>query len=1415
MARDIYGRPIRTAKSKSEGLPIEIAEGIASGVIGIGQGVAELGTSAVDLIAGSNYSSAVTRSMEDLRDSLGIDPVGFAGKGAEVLTQFVVPGVGVAKYVGTAARNARIAKGIKEAPKGAERFGEIAKQIAAGAGADAVVSTDGMTTIGDFFEGGPTATDQTIGLEGRAEAFRRLKNKLKIGAEAAVVGGAVTGVLEGAGKAIKVSDVGKKLDDLEQSRLYSPEELTPAQTVFADLLSTFKYRGFLPNTIATKRLLTSSLVDGDIKKADAILKKLEKNLDKTLVNVSKNELASERTVLLNKVNDYLTAPKDNKAKLKQQLPKAIHGEVDQMRAHVDDLSKSVLNSFFLRRNDKLIQSDIRPIIEDNLGRYFRRRYRIFEDAKFVPDQDDIARADTWLKSKEGKSYTAKILTKLRNVDSKNFDLNLDKYNLEVVPSPKKDGTTSEVVAFKKGVVPDVAASAAREQILKTYRKRFTAGRAGGRIATDKLQPGMFIERENLPRTIRKLMGEIDDPRDAYIGTVADLSQFKAIDDYYGTVKELAENSPNGIGKMFVNPQRLVNDLDSAGKPIVDPTTGIPRVRLERSKAEIQEMLDSGNWKQLGSADAPSPTSVDKQEMAQLLKDSTWGELHGYLVPTPVYNNLTSVVLGDDDILKQIMSKTLGAFLKLKGASQYSKTVLSPVTQIRNFTTASLFAVANGNIGSGMGGSLASSMDMVYQNIMGKYKNPELLAGYLENANRRGVLGTQAELREIQDMIGKGQFSSSGKLSDAQGRIVQSGAEALLKGVPDPLKFANTRLAQGGGKAFKFMEKAYQGSDDVWKLYNYEFETNKLRNALRGLTDEQKFLYLTKNGEDMSSETYQNWARAGGRIEKDAAGKLRITNLKSIEQVVDDADPVFKFKRDIGMEKNYNVIDELMLDRAAQIVRDTVPNYNMAPQALRLARQLPVGNFITFPYEIWRTSTNIIRQSLDEMTSGIDEVKKIGQRRLAGLTSAMVIIPGALATTAYSLTNVSRDEMKAYQRSFGATWEKNALLIPLSKAKDGTLTYVNFSLSNPYDTISRMGYAAMNAVETGAVSNESVPDIMGDIVFQSIKEFAEPFADQSMVADAMLDITIRGGKSSTGAEIYNPQDTVINKGSKSMLHIMDTILPNIIPLEVSGGELQLSRFARAGLGEFGVVSPQDKFGRQRSVFGTREKFLADGELFRLTGFSTREFDIKKGTQFKGREHQRAQRDSRRLFNRYTDDANANANTFVEGYQYANERKFVNDKKFYQAIKDLKTLGLSEPEIKKILKQNAMLTGDVKEIFNGKFTPFNVTDDNIRKMKQAGTYNIFPTPIINEMSNTFKNLSYEDVSPAPTRTQSSGVAGALSSLVENIQNIVPPAAAATTTPGVRPQFTTPQSNIDPQSLAGSNLATQEIARRQSPS
>ena len=52
----------------------EIAEGIASGLIAIPQGLAELGASAVDLALDTNYSTDVTNFADSIRDMAGIDP---------------------------------------------------------------------------------------------------------------------------------------------------------------------------------------------------------------------------------------------------------------------------------------------------------------------------------------------------------------------------------------------------------------------------------------------------------------------------------------------------------------------------------------------------------------------------------------------------------------------------------------------------------------------------------------------------------------------------------------------------------------------------------------------------------------------------------------------------------------------------------------------------------------------------------------------------------------------------------------------------------------------------------------------------------------------------------------------------------------------------------------------------------------------------------------------------------------------------------------------------------------------------------------------------------------------------------------------------------------------------------------------
>ena len=138
----------------------ELGEGIASGVVGIAEGIAGLGTTLYDVIADTNHTDKVTASAEAVRSSLGLDPEGFVGKGAEIITQFVAPGVGVAAKVGKVAKAARAAAGKTGPLSKGERFSQAVKETAAVLGTEVAVSPDGTSTvIGDVFGFDPTKTN--------------------------------------------------------------------------------------------------------------------------------------------------------------------------------------------------------------------------------------------------------------------------------------------------------------------------------------------------------------------------------------------------------------------------------------------------------------------------------------------------------------------------------------------------------------------------------------------------------------------------------------------------------------------------------------------------------------------------------------------------------------------------------------------------------------------------------------------------------------------------------------------------------------------------------------------------------------------------------------------------------------------------------------------------------------------------------------------------------------------------------------------------------------------------------------------------------------------------------------------------------------------------------------------------------
>ena len=62
---------------------------------------------------------------------------------------------------------------------------------------------------------------------------------------------------------------------------------------------------------------------------------------------------------------------------------------------------------------------------------------------------------------------------------------------------------------------------------------------GSRMQEFRLDPKLFLSRSNIKDYQRALLGEIKDPKEQFLGTIADISQFKAVDKYFGRIRQLA------------------------------------------------------------------------------------------------------------------------------------------------------------------------------------------------------------------------------------------------------------------------------------------------------------------------------------------------------------------------------------------------------------------------------------------------------------------------------------------------------------------------------------------------------------------------------------------------------------------------------------------------------------------------------------------------------------------------------------------------------------------------------------------------------------------------------------------------------------------------------------------------------------
>ena len=1332
--------PLETAEY--EGAFQEFGEGVASGLLGIGQGLLELGASGVDLVLDTDTASSVTAGANAIREYAGIDPAGFIGKGTEIVTQFVIPGLGAATAVSKMNKARQLAQGLYQGQNltKMQRLGLGAKQLGAAGLVDAAVATDGVTTIGDFFEGGPTQSDQTIGLTGREEALRRIGNKFKLGIESATIGGAVggaaqlantTGLTGAVGKAVGtgaravetaarpvVNLAGRGLDavsgvtagpvsraaqavagskpgqaigrqnrnardylkELERARTFGSVPGGPgaregmfaktrntAEAILDDTASLFRYRGNLPQDVALERLLSQNAPSSFIRRGEKSISSFDKKMESVFGKIDEmtsNSSPLHRAETYNLMRDYMTTPKaqlnDN---LLSSIPKQARKEVKDLRSMLDNLRVNVLESETLKRqnivNPKTGQ-DLQATIEENVDQYLRRRMRIFEDASYKPSNETLKVGLEGFKN-DPRALAREIQTLVRARPSQFDDAYLNRLGL------RKTGPDKEEARIVVDRVTDEAARLARDSFVQRYKPKSRGlfgykGTKGGRTAKDSINIGMFKERTNMPKYQRALLGEIDDPREQIIATIADLAEFKAVDDYFGKVAKMADNN-DGIGRFFTNSSRLAPD-------------------------QIDDMVDSGNFVVLGGKGGAARPGVEDVTLDTL---SEWGPLHGYVVPKRVYDSLTQQVYGGSghEVIDGIRA-TYSAFLRGKGASQYGKTVLSPITQLRNVSTASAFALANGNVGRQA--SLGDSVRIVMQDLAEMPTDKAL--DELEEMSNLGVIGTNAELRELQDIIGKG----LGFTAEDKGKY---GSSAFARRLQD------NRVGGILGRVNKKAQDLYQGGDDIWKIYNYKFEQEKIRNALRSAPVEEQVRYLTKN---------RTSAMPPDQL-------LRKVN----------SDPSF--------------LDQLVKEEAADIVRNTVPNYNMVPEAISYLRRSPYGNFVAFPYEILRTGTNVIQRGVDELLDPNAEVQKIGMRRLIGAATTYAGVPMGVSALAHELTGVSEEEMEAYRRSFAMPWEKNSRLVPIGRDEKGMPEYINFSYSNPYDMLERGINTALNEIDEGRRLGKSATQITMEAMGQAMVETFSPFMDESILLGKLKDVANpqaegitgklynmaviggRGGETVTGAKVYRPGESSGEKIGKSLLHVLDAFNPGFFPANIRGGDLEPSRALR---GLFGSDDPNAMLASQDKSF---RKYDPETEIFRaFTGVTPLNINPERSLYYAGVEFQEAIRNATNLFNNVAYRGDVDAGSLKNAYRKANEARYKASNQFYQKIEDMRQLGLPESEIRKILKDRRI--GGTDFILQGRFDPFRPSNSVVNQMQKNGTISQLPRAEIGNMYNEFR-------------------------------------------------------------------------------
>ena len=1222
--------------------------GVASGLIGIPKGFFSLGASLMDLGIDSGKAARVEAWFDDLTEFDEKAEATTAGKITKLLVNIGVPGgvafksaSGIAKTSMLAGKNKSLFKladptMVKAADKALEltakgkgrafMAGALGGGIAEGV---FIGDVDQAGTLGDLI-GGPTTIDRS---DTGPDATREILNRIKFGTEGALF----TGILGGTGKLIgKITNRNKNLD-VANSKLDRWIDKTMAN-----------FRARSGKTAEQFQLERESI---GLRAADAnVARNLSRNLDMdidkmfpAMRTVFNKGTAQERKVFLNEVNDALLSGKaefgeeavDAAGRIAGQegfdaataRTRAQFGEMDEALLQkvkdkikkvatsadeADEIQKSIVSSLTIMRQkwaglfdelggtlDPSDLKDFKALFGGKFKNYLGSTYDIFQDKSIIP----------WLRYKPA-AEAVKNARQLFKDSWATANPELAKRG-ETLSDLRAEGMVEKVLnsaRLPKGLRFDKPSDAIFD-IPEFFVNRTTLSEAAKRSKTPMVSIGDLNSADGA--IFNKLLGKQTNPMQTMIGGMAKLSMITRRNVFYNDLMKKSD------------------EMATIWKA-ADDKLAVPEPMFARSEEEAR-LFFRDDYRKVDPIDQGQTLNV-----GNIAKSSNpFGDaLNPFYARNGVADGIerTSITTQKKPFYVQLYNSLV---LYPKATSQIAKTILSPVTHLRNFVSAGAFAAANGIIPA----ADLPAIKQAYQALQTPLKGTNMQNDLYQKLLKLGVVNSNVRLGDLSRLLKDVNFGET--------MTSENGMRLLLK----PLS-----------KLKSVSQDLYTAEDDFWKIYSWAVEKNRIESSLlkAGI---KKSDYFTRNG------------------------------------------------------KQFKLTDEFLEEEAADIVRNNIPNYDYVSEFVQATRKLPLGNFVSFPAEIARTGTNIVRRALREInetieiTDGAGTVLRtvkpfqgIGYTRLFGFTTTVAAIPLGTAAAFQALYDVTDDEREAIRR-FAAQWSKNSTLLPIKDKETGDFKYVDFSHANAYDTLLRPLQTVVNSVQDGNQDNDGMMDDFAKGVITSMKEFASPFISESIWTEAALDLIARNGRTREGFQVYSEQDTDGDKLYKQMMHLVRAQMPFSFD--------QLKRLDRS-IKQVDVIT---KFpGQGDDVYDQYGQDFEFGDEFGgLFGFRAVKVNPERTMNFKVAEFQQGVRESRSLFTRAVlKGGPIEPREIVDAYINANRAMFDVKKNLKGDMDAARLLNITEDSFYESLDR--VSANEIDSIENNIFTPYEVSDEVANAMAE---------------------------------------------------------------------------------------------------